>query len=247
LSRWGGNREIERHWNTLLEQCGDCISRNRLAHLIRRLSGYDRGAKESAVAEIEMASLLIRSGCIVKFLPESRARTADLECYLGRDRFYVEVTALVGGAEARKTLNSIPRARFLAEGDDDGMGGRLLIQRLLARISQKARQLSDYAEPVVLAITVPHRDPRVLEVDLKELSGAITLLLPAVAQVSAVVLFLWNVEPAPNRSAVRLSNVHVVERSVRQRACPRARLLIVNPSAVSELTASAIGVLKGLS
>jgi hypothetical protein len=241
-----GNQELESKFRPLLAGCGDCSSRNRLAHLFQQVSGYDRGAKESALAEIEMASLLLRSGCIVRFLPESGERTADLECYLDGDRFYVEVTALVGGAGTRRPLSAIPRARFPGQGEDNGSGGRVLIRRLLARISQKARQLSDYAEPVALAVTVPFRDPHVPEVDLKELSGAITLLLPVVPQVSAVVLFLWNVEPAMNRSAVRLNNVHVVERSVRQSASPRARLLIMNPSAVRELTAPVIGVLKGL-
>jgi hypothetical protein len=246
LWRWGGNREIEHQWRALQERCSDRASRNRLARLIDRLTGFDRGARESALAEIELATLLLRSGCSVKFLPESQARTADLECHLGHDRFFVEVTALVGGAEFRKPLNPARRAFSLAQSDDEGGGGQLLIHRLLARISQKARQLSHYSDPVVLAITVPYRDRRVLELDLKELSGAITLLLPVLAQVSAVLLSLWDVEPAQNRSAVRLSNVHVVERSVQQRAYPRVRLLIENPAAMCEPRVPIIEALKGL-
>lgn len=243
---WGGNREIEYQWKALQESCSDRASRNRLAHLIDRLTGFDRGARESALAEIELAILLFRSGCTVKFLPESQARTADLECHLGQDRFFVEVTALVGGAEFRQPLTPARRASFLAQSTDDSGGGQLLVHRLLARISQKARQLSGYSDPVVLAITVPYRDHRVLELDLKELSGAITLLLPVVAQVSAVLLSLWDVEPAQNRSAVRLSNVHVVERSVQQRAYPRVRLLIENPAAMCELSVPMIDALTGL-
>src|SRR5574341_1626486 len=86
---WGGNREIEYQWKALQESGSDRASRNRLAHLIDRLTGFDRGARESALAEIELAILLFRSGCTVKFLPESPARTADLEFHLGQDRFFV--------------------------------------------------------------------------------------------------------------------------------------------------------------
>ena len=38
---------------------------------------------------------LIRVGFQVMFLPESQARTADLECRLGSKRFFAEVTAMV--------------------------------------------------------------------------------------------------------------------------------------------------------
>ena len=52
----------------------------------------------SALAELELATQLIRIGAKVTFLPESQARTADLECRLGRERFFVEVTAMVGSS-----------------------------------------------------------------------------------------------------------------------------------------------------
>lgn len=245
LSGWGGTREIETQWNMLEQGCSDRAGRTRLARLIDRLTGLDRGARESALAEIELATLLLRTGCAVAFLPESQARTADLECKLGQGRFFVEVTALVGGAKFRRPMNPARRSHFLPQTDDDS-GGQILLHRVLARISQKARQLSDYCDPVVLAITVPYRDHRVEELDLKQLSGAITLLLPLVPQVSAVLLSLWDVEPAPSRSGVRLSNVHLVERSAQQRAYPRVRLLVENPSARFPLKVVEIDALKGL-
>ncbi len=131
------------------------------------------------------------------------------------------------------------------EEEDEG-GGQILIHRLLARISQKARQLTDYCDPVVLAVTVPHRDHRVEELDLKRLAGAITVLLPLIKHVSAVLLSLWDVEPAQARSGVRLSNVHVVERPPQQRAYPRVRLLAVNPGADNPLRFPEVEALKGL-
>ncbi len=209
--------------------------------------GHDRGTRESALAELELATLLIRAGCAVRFLPESQARSADLECVHGESRFFVEVTALVGTADVRRQGNQVPQRKSIpAEDEDDDGGGRILIHRLLARISQKARQLADYCDPVVLAITVPHRDHRIEELDLKRLAGAITVLLPLIKQISAVLLSLWDVEPSKARSGVRLANVHVVARPAQQLAYPRVRLLVVNPAAGSPLRVPEIDALKGL-
>jgi len=129
---------------------------------------------------------------------------------------------------------------------DEEDSGHVLIHRLLARISQKARQLSDYTDPVVLSITVPRRDDCVEELDLKQLAGAITVLLQLHGHVSAVLLALWNVPPMPSRSGVRLSNVNVVERSSQQRTFPRVQLLVVNPSAAAPLHSAELQLLKGL-
>ena len=58
--------------------------------------------RESALAELELAVQLIRVGGKVTFLPESQARTADLECRLGRERLFVEITAR--GINAKRAL-----------------------------------------------------------------------------------------------------------------------------------------------
>lgn len=67
--------------------------RPRLGRLVRRLTHYDDGVRESALAELELATQLIRVGVRVTILSESKARTADLEYRLGRERFFVELLA----------------------------------------------------------------------------------------------------------------------------------------------------------
>lgn len=253
------SRDLEFQWTTLHQLCSDRASRARLTHLIRRLSSNDYGGVESALAELDLAFLLIRAGLRVGFLPESRSRTADLECWHGRERFFVEVTAMVGGIERRKTpqLHSPPVAGQDQDGEERG---HILIGRIIARISQKARQLVDYCEPVLLAITVPSKErlerrynrgrrpypSGIEELDVMQLAGAVTAILPRVRQVSAVLLSLWDVKTARARSGIRLANVHLVQRSPQQTAYPRVRLLILNPSAGYPLKALEIALLKGL-
>ena len=97
----GLSRELHDRWSALHRHCVDQSSHLRLGRLGRRLTHYDYGVRESALAELELATQLLRVGVRVTFLPESQARTADLECRLGRERFFVEVTAMVGSAERR--------------------------------------------------------------------------------------------------------------------------------------------------
>lgn len=248
--KWAMHRtgQIRSQWATIESVCTDWASRARLGRLLSRLSGHDRGAFESALAELELATLLIRAGCRVRFLPESQARTADLECHVGEDRFFVEVTALVSSAG---THRSGPGAKPIpAEQEEER---HVLIDRIVARVLQKAKQLEEYSAPVLLAITVPQRGPaagkprdRQDELDLKRLAGTITLMLLSVCRVSGVLLSLWDVEPAAARSGVRLFNVHVVERSPYQTAYPRIRMLITNPAAGFPFTAQEAEALKGL-
>jgi hypothetical protein len=253
LGSW--SREIEARWAALDRSCTDRASQTRLARLLDRLGSNDRGAFESALAELELATLLIRAGFVVRFLPESQSRTADLECFLGLDRLNVEVTALVGmvGSKRRK-LPGAPAPRRAWLEDEEEPAGIQLINRLLARISQKARQLADYCSPVLLAITVPrcdrwseglHKSPREV-LDLKRLGGAVTVTLPPLPQISGVLLSLWDVEPSPAKSGVRLANVLVVERSRQQAAYPRVRMLVANPTASCPLSSRQVEALAGL-
>lgn len=245
-------RELEAQWTALHRLCTDRGSRTRLARLIGRLTGNDRGTQESALAELELATLLVRVGFSVRFLPESQSRTADLECCLGQDRFFVEVTAMIGPTH-RLPLDRTTRARQLDDVEDGGEG-HALIYRLVARVSQKARQLVGYCTPVLLAITVPHREGqrdglgngKGEELDLQQLASAVTMMLPLVPQISAVLLSLWDVRPLPARSGVRLANVQVVQRSPQQTAYPRVRLLILNPAAGYPLGAPQVKALWGL-
>lgn len=244
--RW--TQTLDTQWAALHRVCTDLASRTHLARLVQRLTGHDRGARESALAELELATLLIRAGFRIGFLPESQAKTADLQCVLDRDRFFVEITALVGS----RHRSHRPWTRRGRNGEDEQSEerGEVLMGRLLARISQKARQLVHYCAPVVLAITVPRQDwlPQRMEqaLDLKRLAGAITVLLPRVRHLSAVLLSLWDVEPLPSRSGVRLANVHVVERSQQQAASPRIRALVINPAAGYALSGPELQALKTL-
>ncbi len=243
----------EAQWAALHGICPDSATRGRLARLLGRLTGHDRGARESALAELELATLLIRAGFRVELLPESQQATADLQCWLGDARLFVEVTALVGGAVQRSTTPFFPRAWNGPQGGE-AAGEPFLVSRLRSRIVQKARQLALYSAPVLLAATVPHRD--VVDVrrsyslkqdlDLKLLAGSITVLLFTLPHVSGVLLSLWDVEPLPTQSGVRLANVYLVERSRQQAAYPRVRLLVLNPSARAPLNEKQVNAVKRL-
>lgn len=250
--RW--HRELEAQCAALSLCCPDRGSQIRLRHLRTRLASYDRGISESALAELELAALLMRAGFQIGFLPESQSKTADLECIRAGNRFFVEVTSMVGFA--RRRAHVLPHVRRKHEEDVDQ---EIFTGRIMARIRQKAKQLADYCAPVLLAITLPPADReerqrgrgsnRVMpdqEVDLKRMAGAITVMLPLVRQVSGVLLSLWDVEPSVDRSGVRLANVHVVERPRGHTAFPRTRLLILNPTARVSFGASEIESLRAL-
>jgi hypothetical protein len=240
-------------WETLHRQCADGGSRQRLDRLIHRLNGRDRGAQESALAELELATLLIRVGAMVRFLPESQARSADLECHLDNERFFVEITAMVGAAERSRELSLRLRPRPSGE-EVASMPGDLLTHAILARVRQKAKQLSDYCDPMLLAISVPNVEKRSLLprgggpvlLDIKQFTGALSILLPSLRHLSGVLLALWDVEPVPSKSGVRLGNVLVVERSRHQQAYPRVRMLVLNPSADQPLRESGMAAMRQL-
>lgn len=238
----GLSPDLEERWSTLHRHCADQSSHLRLARLVRRLTHYDYGVRESALAELELAVQLIRVDTRVTFLPESQARTADLECRLGRERFFVEVTAMVGSAERRRlSLRGVSPDEELADEEDRGI---ILIHRILARIQQKAKQLADYCDPIILSISVPRADLQgerssrreTIRLDLKALAGSVTVLLTKLRHLSAVMISLWDVEPLPSKAATRLANVELFERPRQQRASPRVRMLIRNPGTAAPLS-----------
>ena len=235
-------RTLEDRWTTLRRHCADPSSHLRLGRLIHRLTHHDPGVQESALAELELATQLIRVGVRVIFLPESQSHTADLECHFGGARFFVEVTAMVGSA-ARRRLPLRGIARDEGEGEEENRGA-ILIHRILARIHQKAKQLAGYDDPVVLCISIPRADLQgaavrrraVIRADLKALAGAVTVLLTKLQHLSAVMISLWDVEPLPSKAGTRLANVGLVERTRYQRTHPRVRLFIQNPCAAALMT-----------
>jgi hypothetical protein len=241
-TREGLSADLEDRWTQLHRHCADQSSHLRLGRLLHRLTHSDPGVKESALAELELATQLIRAQAHVTFLPESKTRSADLECHLGRDRFLVEVTAMVGSAPRRRMpLRGIARDEEQGEEEDRGV---ILLHRILARIQQKAKQLADYCDPVVLHISIPRADlqsgkggrPEAIWLDVKALSGAVTVLLTSLRHLSAVLISLWDVEPLPSKAGTRLANVELVERPKSQRTHPRVRMLIHNPGAASPLS-----------
>ncbi|MEK6586658.1 MAG: hypothetical protein AABZ24_09935 [Nitrospirota bacterium] len=240
----GLSRELHDRWSALHRHCVDQSSHLRLGRLVRRLTHYDYGVRESALAELELATQLLRVGVRVTFLPESQARTADLECRLGRERFFVEVTAMVGSAaRQRLPLRGLHLDEVIGEEEDRGV---ILTHRILARIQQKAKQLADYCDSVVLSISIPRADlqgekntrSEAIWLDLKTLAGVVTVLLTRVPTLSAVLISLWDVEPLPSRAALRLANVELIERPKQQRIHPRVRMLIQNPKASAPLSES---------
>ena len=241
-------------WEMLERQCVDGGSRGRLNRLIHRLGSRDRGVQESALAELELATTLIRAGVSLRFLPESQARSADLVCHVGDERFFVEVTAMVGAAERSKALSL--QQPIMERGDEErpDTPGELLMNAILARVRQKAKQLTDYCDPVVLAISVPRLDQRAVafrshdpvRLDLKQLIGWLSLLLRGLFHLSGVLLTLWDIEQIPFKSNVRLGNVSLVERSRHQQAYPRVRMLVLNPAADNPLRAGGTGAIRQL-
>lgn len=142
-------------------------------------------------------------------------------------------------------------AREEEQGEEEDRGV-ILIHRILARIQQKAKQLADYCDPVILTISIPRADLRSgvnsrreeIWLDLKTLSGAVTVLLTTLRHVSAVLIALWDVEPLPSKAGTRLANVELVERAKHQRTQPRVRVLIQNPGAVAGLSERMIDVCR---
>lgn len=238
-------RQVARDWERLHGACHDRASQRRLQHLQRRLASSHVGARESAIAELDVAAKIHRAGGSVLFLPESVARTADLECWFGSERLFIEVTTMIG-ASKRPHGVARHRAAFQHEPEGDFTIGDLLINRILARIGQKARQLSDYCAPVLLAVHVRQaldgrdqdrparfeggkRRHSLVPLDLRRLAGAVTNLLLPLRHLSGVLLALWDVEALPAPSGVRLANVEIAERAGGDALHPIHRVCVLNP------------------
>lgn len=244
-------QEFRAQWKRLYDRCHDQESRTRLAELREQFERQKRGISEPAQAEVEVAYSLTQGGFSIAFLEESEERTADLECWLGTDRLFVEITAIIPNPSVRR----FGRA-------DSGVGGRAerlpyedirqeaFVRRLLARMAEKSRQLNRYCAPVLLAVTVPNDEllegGPVLEekLDLHRLAGMLTTTLSGFPQLSGVLLTCWNVPAELSRSNVRLSQTFWVTRSGADLALPRIRLLVVNDFALYGLSEREIQALK---
>lgn len=231
-------KAFEKPWRQLLTLCQDPESQHRLNWLQQQFARGQRGAMESAQAEIDIASFLIDAGFTLSFVKETETRTADLECYYDHDRLFVEVTVIVPAeGDREKITGARPVVRFEEKTLDIWQDG--LVKRMLARIRKKAEQLVDYCAPVVLALTLVHQEydkagkhlARKLDLDLQQLGGVITNALGNVPQLSGILLTLWNMQPALSQSAIRLSNVAIGEWVFEPRGRSRVRCLAWNPRA----------------
>lgn len=149
---------------------------------------------------------------------------------------------MVGSAERQRLpVRGLDLDEVAGEEEDRGV---ILTHRILARIRQKAKQLADYCDPVVLGISIPRADlqgdrvtrPEEIWLDLKMLAGTVTVLLTKVSTLSAVVISLWDVEPLPSKAGTRLANVELIERPKQQKIQPRVRVLIRNPVSSASLS-----------
>ena len=244
------SREFESQWQQLYDLCQDRGSRIRLMGLREQFERRKSGVSESAAAEIELATMLVHAGFSISFLQESKARTADLECYLGVNRLFFEITVIVPTTSHKDFvwLKSVQEG----EGNEspEGHQQRVLLHRLVARMAEKAKQLDRYCAPVVLAVTVPDQVHRMNRkrpeerLDLQRLAGGLASVLPQVPQLSAVLLTIWRAQPQESRANIRLSNIHYVTRSSSSTGVPRIRLLAINSFAKYELCREEIQMLQ---
>ena len=231
-------KAFERPWRQLLALCQDSESQHRLNWLQQQFTRGQRGAMESAQAEVDIASFLIDAGFTLSFVKETETRTADLECYYDHDRLFVEVTVIVPAeGDHEKILRARPVIRSEEKTLDIWQNG--LVKRMLARIRKKAEQLVDYCAPVVLALTLVHQGynkagkhlARKLDLDLQQLGGVITSALENAPHLSGVLITLLNIQPAISQSAIRLSNVVIGKWMLEPRGGSRVRCLAWNPRA----------------
>ncbi len=237
-------------WQYLYDQCADTGSRVRLVSLREQFERQKRGVSEPAQVETEIALFMNRAGFSVAFLEESESRTADLECYFGSDRLFVEVTAIVPNPIARREGVVVWTQEADEELEDDHFHQDALVRRLQARMAEKAKQLSRYCAPVVLAITVPYLEwldeARYVheKIDLQRVAGTISTVLVSNPQLSAVFLTCWNIPATLARSNIRLSNAYWVARSEADVLLPRSRLLVINTLAAYPLGNKEVCALK---
>ena len=245
-------QEFQDQWRRLNALCPDQESQTRLTGLLEQFERHRRGVSEPAQVEVEIASFMIKAGFSVAFLQESESRTADLECWLGADRVFVEITAIVPNLSPKLTGPRPP----LHEAEEPFLEGDIrqeaFVRRLLARMAEKSRQLSRYCAPVMLAVTVPHdefvkgEELMQEELDLQRLAGIMSTSLAGIPQLSGVLLTCWNIPAKPTRSNVRLSQAHWVTRSGSDVTLPRIRLLVINTFAAYGLEDKEVEAVKSI-
>lgn len=233
---------IFRQWQVLAKACHDGESQTRLTMLLSHINRLPARQAASAHAEIETAYFLAQAGFSIAFLEATGGRTADLECYDGAHRFFVEVTVIQSTqGSTRKFMNVRLQPHQIVESPDEFFE-QALVRRLLSRMAEKARQLERYCAPVMLAVSVPDlpwgkgRRQEIPPLDLQRLAGMLVGILIEVPQFSAVLLTLWKAPAQESRNPIRIRQVSWVTRPPGDSCDPRIRLLATNPVARYPLT-----------
>jgi len=240
---------VRQQWAKVSSVCTDAESQRRLTVLRGQLDRFSEKDAVSSQAEIETAHFLMQAGFSVSFLEASGGRTADLQCYAGSHRFFTEITVIqstqsfLGNAGFSRASSDI-----LSETGDDFFE-HVFVRRLLARMSEKARQLERYCAPVLLAVSVPDllmekgRTGPVRPLDLQRIAGMLVGVLADVPQFSGILLTCWNAPAQELRNPIRIQQVHWVTRPPNDAWHPRIRLLANNAFATYGLTAREIRIL----
>lgn len=241
---------ILRQWQELARACLDGESQTRLAMLWDHISQFPVRQAASAHAEIETAYFLAQAGFSVAFLEASGERTADLECYKGTHRFFVEVTVIQStqGATRKSPVVRLQPHQMLESSDK--FFEQALVKRLLSRMAEKARQLERYCAPVLLAVSVPDltwrkgRPQDIPPLDLQRLGAMLVGAVVDVPQFSAILLTLWRAPAQELRNPIRIRQVTWVTRPPGNPRDPRIRMLAVNPVARYSLSSQELKSIK---
>ncbi len=241
---------ILHQWQTLAKACDDGESQTRLAILWEHINRFPVRQAASAHAEIETAYFLAQAGFSVAFLEASGGRTADLECYEGTHRFFVEVTVIQSTqGPTRKSPAVRLQPHQILESSDEFFE-QALVRRLLSRMAEKARQLERYCAPVLLAVSVPDlpwgkgRSQDIPPLDLQRLAAMLVGVVVDVPQFSAVLLTIWKAPAQELRNPIRIRQVTWVTRPPGDARDPRIRLLAVNPVARYRLSSQELMSIK---
>ncbi len=242
MNRQPKGDSIIRQWQELARACLDGESQTRLETLLNHIKRFTARQAASAHAEVETAYFLAQAGFSIAFLESTGGRTADLECYEGTHRFFVEVTVIQSTrGSARKSPDVRLQPHQILESSDEFFE-QALVKRLLSRMAEKARQLERYCAPVMLAVSVPDvpwgkgRRQEIPPLDLQRLAAMLVGVLVDVPQFSALLLTLWNAPAQESRNPIRIRQVSWVTRPPGDAQGPRIRILATNPVARYRLT-----------
>lgn len=243
-------QSVLQEWARVSSVCTDAESQIRLRVLRQQLERFSEKEAASSQAEIQTAHFLIQAGFSVSFLEASGGRTADLQCYAGTHRFFVEITVIQSTQSlAGKTACARAGADLLSETGDDFFE-HVFVRRLLARMAEKAKQLERYCAPVLLVVSVPDmltdkgRSGPVPPLDLQRIAGMLVGVLADVPQFSGILLTCWNAPAQEIRNPIRIRQVHWVTRPLHDSLNPRIRLLANNVFATYEMTDRELRILK---